>query len=73
MLTQSIKKNFLIDPLNINNAIYRDSLSLKTENRSLLMFSNNKANIQNIFKKSSEEVNIQTGKHICRRAKHEPT
>ena len=27
ILTQSIEKSFLIDPLNTNNAIYRDSLT----------------------------------------------
>ena len=29
VLTQSIKKSFLIDPLNTNNALDRDSLTLK--------------------------------------------
>ena len=28
ILLQSIEKSFLIDPLNTNNAIYRDSLTL---------------------------------------------
>ena len=28
ILTQSIEKSFLIDPLNTNNAIYHDSLTL---------------------------------------------
>ena len=31
VLTRSIEKNFLIDPLTTNNAIYRDSLVLNFE------------------------------------------
>ena len=30
MITKSVKKSFLIDPLTTNNAIYRDSLTLIT-------------------------------------------
>ena len=31
ILAQSIEKSFLVDPLNTNNAIYRDSLTLKVQ------------------------------------------